>query len=109
MSEGPLWKRVRRHVRPLILMLLNLLVLVIPEIENAWISDPCALQETEQGFLATHLYHYLSEWAFYFHKETGAPVAIVYIDPTTDPANLVTNTCPARAFIGQLVKDIITL
>jgi uncharacterized CHY-type Zn-finger protein len=91
-------------------MLIFLGVLVVPELDNAWISDPCALQESEQGWLSTLVYGTLSSWAFslhnFFHKQLDAPVIIVYINPATDPTELLTNTCLARDFLANLVIDI---
>jgi CHASE2 domain-containing protein len=100
---------LRRHIWSLVGMLTILLILTIPELENAWIHDPCALQEADQGVLTTYFYGHLSNWAFHFHSNPGPPVTIVYIDPTTEPAELLTNTCLARVFLAQLVQDIANL
>jgi hypothetical protein len=86
-----------------------LIVIAIPELDNAWIDDPCALQGEEHNFLTNHLYRTLSNWALHFKPSRGPDVAIIYIDPRTDPAELLTNTCLARVFIASLVSDIKSL
>jgi CHASE2 domain-containing sensor protein len=111
MNTSSQWKKRRRHIRPLALMFLFLAILVIPELDNAWTSNPCALQESEQGWLSTMVYGTLSSWAFslhnLFHKELDTPVTIVYINPQTDPTELLTNTCLARDFLAGLVTDVV--
>jgi CHASE2 domain len=109
MSMSSLWKKLRRHIRPLLLMIVLLPILAIPELENAWIKDPCALQESEQGYLTNLLYLRLSNVAFHFRENQGPRVTIVYIDPKTDPPDLLTNTCRARDFLAHLVEDVTSL
>jgi CHASE2 domain len=108
-ATADLWKKTRRHLRPLLLMSALLIVITIPELDNAWIDDPCAMQGEEHNFLTNHLYGTLSSWALHFQPSRGPDVAIVYIDPKTDPAELLTNTCLARLFISSLVTDIKSL
>jgi CHASE2 domain-containing sensor protein len=67
-------------------------------------SDPCALSEIDQSSFSAKMYLPLARWAL---RYTPTPsVAIVYIDPKSDPPDLLTNTCASRAFLGRLVKDL---
>jgi hypothetical protein len=100
------WKEKLRRYGHILLMVLILLVLTVPELENAWTRDPCALQEMDQDFLTTHVYQRLSQWALHFKPSPPPSVVIVYIDPRTEPPELLTNTCLARVFLGKLVDDI---
>jgi hypothetical protein len=90
-------------------MVVILLVLTVPELENVWTREPCALQEMDQDFLTTLVYKPLSRLLLGFKQSPSPSVVIVYIDPKTDPPELLTNTCLARVFIGKLVDDISSL
>jgi CHASE2 domain-containing sensor protein len=109
MNTRALWNRCQSHTS-FILMLVFLFILAVHEVfESVWIADPYALQESDPGIFANFVYLHLASLAFYFHKDAGPPVTIVYIDPATDPPYLLTNTCLARDFIAELVQDITKL
>ena len=67
-------------------------------------SDPCALTDIDQSSISTRMYLPLARWAL---RYTPTPsVAIVYIDPRSDPPDLLTNTCASRAFLARLVPAL---
>jgi hypothetical protein len=103
------WKEWLRRYRHLIPMLFILLVLTIPELENAWTWDPCALQEMDHDIFTTLVYRPLARWALHFKPSPDPSVVIVYIDPATAPPELLTNTCLARVFLAKLVDDVSSL
>jgi CHASE2 domain-containing sensor protein len=103
------WKERLRRYRHLIPMVLILLVLTVPELEKAWTWDPCALQQMDQDIFTTLLYRPLANWVLHFKSTQDPTVVIVYIDPATEPPELLTNTCLARVFLASLVDDISTL
>jgi len=67
-------------------------------------GDPCGLTEISQSSLSGQFYQPIAEWALRYMPTPN--VAIVYIDPRTDPADLLTNTCASRAFIARLVDGL---
>lgn len=70
-------------------------------------SDPCALSDADQSSISAKMYMPIAKWAL---RYTPTPsVAIVYIDPAHDPADLLTNTCASRAFLSRLVPALNTL
>ena len=110
MSKSPhSWRERLRRYRHLAPMVLILLILTVPELEKAWTWDPCALQETDQDIVTTLLYPHLVRWVLHFKTNNAPTVAIVYIDPATDPPDLLNNTCIARGFLAQLVDDVSSL
>ena len=49
----------------------------------------------------------IAKWAL---RYTPSPsVAIIYIDPAHDPADLLTNVCASRAFLARLIADLNSL
>ncbi len=67
-------------------------------------SDPCALSEIDQSSMSARMYLPIARWAL---RYTPSPsVAIVYIDPSQDPPDLLTNTCASRAFLARLITDL---
>jgi CHASE2 domain-containing sensor protein len=67
-------------------------------------SNPCALADADQSSISAHLYMPIATWAL---RYTPTPaVAIIYIDPAHDPADLLTNVCASRAFLARLVTDL---
>src|ERR1700722_6265449 len=103
-KASPSWKRKLKHYWPIVPLLFIMLVLAIPELDNMgyapWGSNPCDLQEADQGGFSGRLYAPLARWAL---RVSPTPsVAIIYIDPKTEPAEILTNTCAARVFLSRL-------
>jgi hypothetical protein len=103
------WKEKLRRYWHIVLMVVILLALIVPELEHVWTREPCGLQEMDQDFITTLVYKRLSQWVLDSKQSPPPSVVIVYIDPKTDPPELLTNTCLARVFIGKLVDDISSL
>jgi CHASE2 domain len=105
------WKQRLRHYWPIIPLVLIMLLLAVPELDNMgyapWASNPCDLQEIDQGGFSARLYAPITRWAL--RLAPTPTVAIVYIDPKTEPAEILTNTCAARVFLSRLVEDLNTL
>ena len=105
------WAQKLRHYWVVLPLLLIMLALAVPELENMgyvpWESNPCDLQEISQGGFSGELYAPITRWAL---RVTPTPsVAIIYIDPKTEPAEILTNTCAARVFLSRLIQDLNTL
>jgi len=102
------WAQRLRHYWVIVPLVLIMFLLAIPELDNMgyvpWGSNPCDLQEASQGGFSGKLYGPITRWALRF---TPTPaVAIIYIDPKTEPAEILTNTCAARVFLSRLVQDL---
>ncbi|MGA1982551.1 MAG: CHASE2 domain-containing protein [Acidobacteriaceae bacterium] len=70
-------------------------------------SNPCALTDSPQSSISARMYLPIAKWAL---RYTPSPsVAIIYIDPAHDPADLLTNVCASRAFLSRLVPALNTL
>jgi hypothetical protein len=101
-----------RQFWPLIPLLAILIALMLSDLGdfmgyNPFASDPCSLGEIDQSSLSAKLYLPLARWAL---RYTPTPsVAIIYIDPSHDPPDLLTNTCASRAFLARLVAALNTL
>jgi hypothetical protein len=105
------WAQRLRHYWVILPLLLIMLLLAVPELENMgyvpWESNPCDLQEVSQGGFSGELYAPITRWAL---RVTPTPsVAIIYIDPKTEPAEILTNTCASRVFLSRLIQDLNTL
>jgi CHASE2 domain-containing sensor protein len=67
-------------------------------------SNDCSLADTSQSSISAKMYMPIAKWAL---RYTPTPsVAIIYIDPAHDPADLLTDVCASRAFLGRLVTDL---
>jgi CHASE2 domain-containing sensor protein len=67
-------------------------------------SNPCALTDTPQNNISARMYLPIAKWAL---RYTPSPsVAIIYIDPAHDPADLLTNVCASRAFLARLIPAL---
>jgi CHASE2 domain-containing sensor protein len=67
-------------------------------------SNPCALSDIDQSSISARMYLPIARWAL---RYTPSPsVAIVYIDPSQDPPDLLTDVCASRAFLARLVTDL---
>jgi hypothetical protein len=101
-----------RQFWPLIPLLAILIALMISDLGdfmgyNPFASDPCSLGEIDQSSLSAKMYLPLAKWAL---RYTPTPsVAIIYIDPSHDPPDLLSNTCASRAFLARLVTALNTL
>jgi CHASE2 domain-containing sensor protein len=105
------WPQRLRHYWVVLPLLLIMLLLAAPELENMgynpWEQKTCDLQEINQGGFSGQLYAPITRWAL---RITPTPsVAIIYIDPKTEPAEILTNTCASRVFISRLIQDLNTL
>ena len=67
-------------------------------------ADACGIAELDESSISAKLYNPLAEWGV--HHSGDPQVAIVYIDATTEPAELLTNTCASRLFLAKLVEDL---
>lgn len=105
------WMQKLRHYWVILPLLVIMLLLAVPELDNMgyglWPSDPCNLQEIDQGGFSSRLYAPLTRWALRFSPTPT--VAIIYIDPKTEPSEILTNTCAARVFLSRLVQDLNTI
>lgn len=67
-------------------------------------NHQCALSDADQSSVSARLYMPIAKWAL---RYTPTPsVAIIYIDPAHDPADLLTNVCASRVFIARLINDL---
>ncbi|HEY4380756.1 MAG TPA: CHASE2 domain-containing protein [Acidobacteriaceae bacterium] len=67
-------------------------------------SDACGVAELDQSSFSAKLYNPLAEWGV---RHTGSPqVALIYIDSSTEPPELLTNTCASRVFLARLIQDL---
>jgi CHASE2 domain-containing sensor protein len=67
-------------------------------------SNPCALTDAPQSSISARMYLPIAKWAL---RYTPSPsVAIIYIDPAHDPADLLTNVCASRAFLARLIPAL---
>jgi CHASE2 domain-containing sensor protein len=100
--------RVRRlwPIVPLVIILFALMLSDLGDFMDyhPFSDSPCALTDMDQSSISARLYMPIARWAL---RYTPTPsVAIVYIDPSQDPADLLTNTCASRAFIARLIDDL---
>jgi hypothetical protein len=66
--------------------------------------DDCGIRELDETSFSAKLYNPVAEWAVH---HTGSPqVALVYIDPQTEPTEVLTNTCASRLFLAKLIGDL---
>ena len=113
MTEAPRPRRQhRRHYWLLIPFGLIMLLLIVEELENMgyplpWRSDPCSLQEADQSELSTKAYLPLVNRVI--PPTPKRDVVVVYIDPNSEPPQVLTNTCASRIFLSRLIFDLGTL
>src|SRR5450631_2722321 len=71
---------------------------------NPFTARECSLADIDQSSMSAKMYMPIAKWAL---RYTPTPsVAIVYINPAHDPADLLTNVCASRAFIARLIADL---
>ncbi len=102
------WRRLRQFwlVIPLAGILFALMMSDLGDFMgySPFESNPCPLSDAAQSSFSAKMYLPLAKWAL---RYTPSPsVAIVYIDPSHDPPDLITNTCASRAFIARLITDL---
>jgi CHASE2 domain len=111
-ATGQWLLRKLRLFWPVIPLLVILLALMLSDLGDfmgysPFGKDPCALSETDQGSISAKAYLPLARWAL---RYTPTPsVAMIYIDPASDPPDLLTNTCASRAFLARLITALNTL
>ncbi len=67
-------------------------------------SNPCAPADADQSSISAKMYMPLARWAL---RYTPTPsVALIYIDPSHDPPDLLTDVCAERAFTARLITDL---
>ena len=67
-------------------------------------SNSCGGADVNQSSISARMYLPLARWAL---RYTPTPsVAIIYIDPASDPPDLILNTCASRAFLARLITDL---
>ena len=70
-------------------------------------SNSCSGADVNQSSISARMYLPLARWAL---RYTPTPsVAIIYIDPASDPPDLILNTCASRSFLARLITDLNTL
>jgi hypothetical protein len=109
-AAKPWFVRKLRQFWPVIPLGLILFALMLEDLHvmgwSPFETDTCGVAELDQSSLSAKLYNPLAEWGVH---HTGDPqVALVYIDGTTEPAELLTNTCASRVFLAKLVQDLNT-
>jgi CHASE2 domain-containing sensor protein len=100
--------RKLRHFWPVIPLGLILIALMFEDLDvmgwNPFVPVQCGITELDQSSFSAKLYNPLAQWGIH---HTGIPqVAIVYIDSTVEPAELLSNTCASRVFLANLVQDL---
>ena len=69
--------------------------------------NQCELSDADQSSVSARLYMPIANWAL---RYTPSPsVALIYIDPSHDPPDLLTNVCASRVFLARLIKDVASL
>ena len=101
------WRRLRQFwlIIPLVAILFALMMSDLGDFMgySPFATRACGT-DTDQSSISARMYLPLAKWAL---RYTPTPsVAIVYIDPAHDPADLIINTCASRAFIARLVTDL---
>ena len=114
LGPGEHW--VRRRLRqfwlviPLVAILAALMMSDLGDFMGVSVfdaSNPCALTDASQSSISARMYLPIARWAL---RYTPSPsVAIIYIDPASDPPDLIINTCASRAFLARLITDLNTL
>ena len=102
------WRRLRQFwlVVPLVGILAALMLSDLGDFMGVspLDSNSCQLTDKEQSSISARMYLPIARWAL---RYTPTPsVAIIYIDPSHDPPDLVNNTCASRAFLARLVPAL---
>jgi len=106
-DEHWVWRRLRQFwlIIPLVVILFALMLSDLGDFMgySPFAINPCGT-DAEQSSISARMYMPLAKWAL---RYTPTPsTAIIYIDPASDPADLITNTCASRAFLARLVTDL---
>jgi CHASE2 domain-containing sensor protein len=111
-DEHWVWRRLRQFwlVIPLVAILAALMMSDLGDFMGVSVfdaSNACALSDAPQSSISARMYLPIAKWAL---RYTPSPsVAIIYIDPASDPPDLIINTCASRAFLARLITDLNTL
>jgi hypothetical protein len=102
------WRRLRQFwlVIPLVGILAALMLSDLGDFMGVspLDSNSCQLTDKDQSSISARMYLPIARWAL---RYTPTPsVAIIYIDPSHDPPDLVNNTCASRAFLARLVPAL---
>jgi hypothetical protein len=100
--------RKLRQFWPVIPLGVILIALMFEDLDvmgwNPFGAVQCGISELDESSFSAKLYNPLAQWGIH---HTGIPqVAIVYIDSTVEPAELLSNTCASRVFLTNLVQDL---
>jgi hypothetical protein len=102
--RGP--KQLLRQLWPVIPLAIIVGVLMLQDVQVLAPTGPddCGVAELDQTSFSAKLYNPVAEWAV--HHTSSPQVALVYIDPQTEPAEVLTNTCASRLFLAKLIGDL---
>jgi len=106
---GPWAMRKLRQFWVLIPLVAILIALIVSDLGDfmrylPFAENPCGLTEIDQSSFSARTSLRLAELAF---RYTPTPsVAIVYVNPASDPADLLTNVCASRVFLARLITDL---
>ena len=107
-GEHWVWRRLRQFwlIIPLIVILGALMASDLGDFVgfSNLSSNSCSGADVNQSSISARMYLPLARWAL---RYTPTPsVAIIYIDPASDPPDLILNTCASRAFLARLITDL---
>ena len=106
-GEHWLWRRLRQFwlIIPLFVILFALMASDLGDfVGYSNLSSNSCGTDVDQSSISARMYLPLARWAL---RYTPTPsVAIVYIDPASDPPDLIVNTCASRAFLARLITDL---
>src|ERR1017187_8681226 len=111
-DEHWVWRRLRQFwlIIPLIVILFALMASDLGDFVgySNLSSNSCGSgTDVSQSSISARMYLPIAKWAL---RYTPSPsVAIIYIDPASDPPDLIINTCASRAFLARLITDLNTL
>ena len=102
-----MWRRLRQFwlVIPLVVILFALMASDFGDfVGYSNLSSNSCGTDVDQSSISARMYLPLARWAL---RYTPTPsVAILYIDPASDPPDLIVNTCASRAFLARLIPDL---
>jgi hypothetical protein len=106
-GEHWVWRRLRQFwlIIPLVAILFALMASDLGDFVGfSNLSSNSCGTDLDQSSISARMYLPLARWAL---RYTPTPsVAIIYIDPASDPPDLIINTCASRAFLARLVTDL---
>jgi CHASE2 domain len=69
--------------------------------------NQCELSDTDQSSVSARLYLPIAKRALRYTPSSS--VALIYIDPSHDPPDLLLNVCASRVFLARLINDVASL